>query len=355
MTTLYKVTANGLARLQRGRLVSEDVLEGWIAANPRLIGLDVLVLGRQVATECGGRIDILALDADGGLVVIELKRDRTPRDIVAQVLDYASWVRRLTTRQIHELATEKLRRPLNDAFRETFDSSLPETLNGSHSMVIVASEFDASSKRIVEYLADEHKLSINTAFFNVFEQDGQQFLATDWLLDQEEVVERAATRNRAPWTGLYYVNVGQSEHRTWTDMSRYGFVSAGQGPRWALSLKKLKPGDKFFAYQKGAGYVGFGEVTAEAVMARDFLVDAKPLLECELEAPNMADNRDDPDKAEWVAGVHWLKIFPIAQARTFTGIFASQHVVCKLSDPTTLAFLKEQFGDGSGPVTSPSS
>ncbi len=41
-------------------------------------------------TPHGGRVDLLALDSKGALYVIELKRDKTPRDVVAQALDYAS-------------------------------------------------------------------------------------------------------------------------------------------------------------------------------------------------------------------------------------------------------------------------
>lgn len=64
------------------------MIEGWIARQPDLLGLDLLMIGRQVNTEFGGRIDLLRIDPDGNLVIIELKRDRTPREIIAQVLDY---------------------------------------------------------------------------------------------------------------------------------------------------------------------------------------------------------------------------------------------------------------------------
>ena len=40
-------------------------------------------------------MDLLALAPDASLVLIELKRERTPRDVVAQALDYAAWVERL--------------------------------------------------------------------------------------------------------------------------------------------------------------------------------------------------------------------------------------------------------------------
>lgn len=53
------------------------------------------MVGRQVGTEHGGWIDLLAIAPDGTLVVAELKCDKTPREVVAQALDYASWIESL--------------------------------------------------------------------------------------------------------------------------------------------------------------------------------------------------------------------------------------------------------------------
>jgi RecB family endonuclease NucS len=60
--------------------------------DPSMLGIDVLLVGRQVTTASYGRIDLLAIDDEANLVVLELKRNKTPREIVAQALDYASWV-----------------------------------------------------------------------------------------------------------------------------------------------------------------------------------------------------------------------------------------------------------------------
>ncbi|MGA2345741.1 MAG: endonuclease NucS domain-containing protein, partial [Candidatus Sulfotelmatobacter sp.] len=162
VTKLYQINGRELVPIGRTRLETEDQLQEWIARDPRLIGMDVLVLGREVFTDFDGRIDILGLDRDGNLVIIECKRDLTPRDVVAQILDYASWVASLNTRDVHNIAQQKIGKPLGNAFQERFDTTLPETLNSSHSLVIVASEFDPSSKRIVEYLSESHGVAINT-------------------------------------------------------------------------------------------------------------------------------------------------------------------------------------------------
>ena len=160
MTRLYRLSGDALVPVARGRLANENMIEGWIARQPDLLGLDILVIGRQVVTDFGGRIDLLGLDAEGNLVIVELKRDRTPREIIAQILDYASWVRTLTTRHVHQIAQDYLQGRLDAVFRERFDAALPQTLNETHTMVIVASAFDASSQRIVRYLAEAHDIAM---------------------------------------------------------------------------------------------------------------------------------------------------------------------------------------------------
>lgn len=347
MTRLWGINNNGLEALPVERLNSEDRLEAWLADDIGILSHDLLLIGRQVTTAHGGRIDLLAINEDGALSIIELKQDKTPRDIVAQVLDYASWVRRLDTPLVHEIADAFWKakgRTFVDAFREKFDAFPPEPLNSSHSMIIVASTLDPASERIVEYLSQEHDIGINTAFFTIFRDADRQYLSADWLMDQEEVVERTERKVKAPWTGFKYVNAGESEHRAWADMRRYNFVAAGHGPQWSRQLiERLVMDDKIYVYQKGAGYVGFGRTIGEAVMAKDLLIDGVPLLDHALNQPGLAHDRDDPELAEYVVPVQWIRTFDAAEAKTFPGIFASQHVVCKLSDPATLAFLEKEF------------
>ena len=81
-------------------LPTESLLEQMIVAAPRLLSEDWLLIGQQEDTGFGGRIDLLAITPDGSLVMIELKRNRTPRDVVAQALDYASWLGNLQAEEI---------------------------------------------------------------------------------------------------------------------------------------------------------------------------------------------------------------------------------------------------------------
>jgi hypothetical protein len=44
------------------------------------------------------------MDRRGDLIILELKKDKTPREITAQILDYASWVKDLFYSNTPQLA-----------------------------------------------------------------------------------------------------------------------------------------------------------------------------------------------------------------------------------------------------------
>jgi Endonuclease NucS len=342
---LWQVQGQDLQEINHEALNDEQRLEDWVVKDPSILGIDVLLIGRQVTTASHGRIDLLAIDGEANLVVLELKRDKTPREIVAQALDYASWVNDLSYEQIETITKNFTAKPLSQAFSDHYGFSIPQTVNGNHSMVILASELDDSSERIVQYLGDQYGVPINVLFFTFFKTASSEFVGRAWLKDPEEVQERTQARNQAPWSGFYFVNVGEGDHRNWDDCRKYGFLAAGQGEKYGNAMKKLKPSDLVFAYMKGIGYVGFGTVTQSATMVRDFVPDGsdKKLLDLPLKQPNLSDHKDDPTLSEWVVGVKWEKTFERDQAKRFQGIFANQNIVCLLRDPSTVDFLRKEF------------
>jgi len=167
--------------------------------------------------------------------------------------------------------------------------------------------------------------------------------------DEDDEEEPAWMPQTKTWDGFWFVNVGETigktEYRNWDDCQTYGFLAAGYGPRYSGDLKKLQLGAKVFAYMKGLGYVGYGEVIQEAVMASDFIPQGPflPLLEIPDIDENMGHDADDEDFAEWVVGIRWHKTFDRDEAKRFPGAFAGRHVVCKLSEPKTLEFLRKEF------------
>ena len=80
---------------QLGLQERRDIQE-WIAANPGILGEDLLIIGKEFSgfDRTDERLDLLAVDADGKLVVIELKRDDTGADAHWQAIKYASYLHR---------------------------------------------------------------------------------------------------------------------------------------------------------------------------------------------------------------------------------------------------------------------
>jgi len=96
--------------------VDELTLEGWIVECPELVGERLLILGRQLAEfeEDQGRLDVLAVDDAGELVLIELKVTENFRVTDLQALGYAG---AYATRTTDDLA-HTLRRTLQRAARQ---------------------------------------------------------------------------------------------------------------------------------------------------------------------------------------------------------------------------------------------
>ncbi|HMC65323.1 MAG TPA: endonuclease NucS domain-containing protein [Gemmataceae bacterium] len=188
---LWQVSrGDALIECTEASLDLEARLEEWLARDISLVSDDLLVIGRQVETAFGGVIDLLCIDREGDLVITELKRDKTPREITAQVLDYASWVSDLSRDAISTIAAQHFgsATSLEDAFRKRFSEELPESLNENHRMLIVASKIDSSSERIVKYLSTNYGVNINVVTFHYFKPaDSSEFLARVFLIDPNQV------------------------------------------------------------------------------------------------------------------------------------------------------------------------
>ena len=187
---LWKIEGGeSLREITRAPLELESRLESWLERDIPILDRDLLVIGRQVKPDFGGIIDLLCLDHSEDLVVVELKRDKTPREITPQALDYGSWVKDLSDERIRSIAGRHLApRELDEAFKQRFGTEIPETLNENHRMLIVASEIDSSSESIIKYLSDTYVVNINAATFHYFKvENGAELLARIFLIEPEHV------------------------------------------------------------------------------------------------------------------------------------------------------------------------
>lgn len=352
-TAIWRID-DGIKRVEYSAIEAESRLEGILQTDLAIIDPGLMVIGRQVQTAYGKVIDLLAVNSEGNLNVIELKRGRAPREAVAQLLDYATWVQSLTNEEIKDIyAAFDKDREFEEAFVDYFGTDPPEILNENHSLVVVGTELDNSTERIIDYLSTNFGVPVNAVFFQYYKEGASEFLARTWLIDPQQVEAQASKASarrggKEPWNGRdFYVSLGEGEHRNWDDCARYGFVSAGQGKWYSSTLHLLFPGARVFVCIPKTGYVGVGTVIEKAIPVRQFMVDAnggkKPLLEMALEAPHMDENADDQELSEYVVRIQWVRTETRDSAVWEKGMFANQNSACKLRNRYTLERLYRHF------------
>ena len=177
----------------------ESVLEEWLESNPDGVIEDgpLLIIGRQITTDLGKSIDLLGVDRDGNVVVVELKRDRTPRDVIAQALEYAAFAAKLDAAALEGILGEY--RPdepqgLAEQHREYFDQTEAVAFNKDQRIVIIGQQVTPEIRQTALFLGAKG-VQVTCAEFSFFQAaDGGR------LLSQEIVVggnKRSRTGGRA--------------------------------------------------------------------------------------------------------------------------------------------------------------
>ncbi|MCC6607150.1 MAG: DUF91 domain-containing protein [Anaerolineae bacterium] len=191
-----------------GDYYHEQDLENWLEQNPQILtdGEPLLVISRQPATPFSGVPDLIGLDEDGNTVVIELKRGRPPRDVLAQALEYAAWLASLSSDEIERLASSYLQtRTLAEAWQETFAGevgdgvadtavSLPANLQlNSHQRIFVVVEGNDDRITAVARYLRTLGVDINLIEFRYYRiKSGEEMLDVELVVGPEQ--DSPATR-----------------------------------------------------------------------------------------------------------------------------------------------------------------
>ncbi|MCY4412673.1 MAG: endonuclease NucS [Caldilineaceae bacterium] len=183
---------------------TEETLHDWLESNPEGILEDneLLIIGREVLTDLGGYIDLLGVDPAGNVVVVELKRGRTPRDTVAQALEYSAFVERLDVDQLETISRTYMDdESLNFAehHRQHFDLSESDAVafNKDQRIVIVCQEVAPQISETAKFLNSKgvNVTCVEFAFFQA--QDGARLMSQEIVVGEEsrrpvQVISKAA-------------------------------------------------------------------------------------------------------------------------------------------------------------------
>ena len=195
---------NKLIIAEETTIDSEVDLESWFERNPLALIKDetVLWIGRQTrAQDEEGTLvpDLLGVDSDGNLVIVEFKRGRTPRDVVAQLLEYAAWANELPEEDIHGMTDTYLGEPdefkgktFLKAFHEVFD--IPETdnlppLNRKLRLFVIAGDIHPRVARVCRFLRTTYKMDISCIAVSKFQtESNDEIISTETKVGDEEIV-----------------------------------------------------------------------------------------------------------------------------------------------------------------------
>jgi hypothetical protein len=182
---LFTVEAGQATPVGRRDLASLEMqerahLQEWILANPDVIGPGVKIITSEYdrwqtasGTPVLDRLDVLGIDAEGRLVVVELKRDIAPHTVHMQAINYAAMVSRLAADDVADLYAATQTRSGVTMDREAASTALETELLLSAEgirhprVVLIASDFPPSVTASVVWL-NEQKVDISLIRFRVY-------------------------------------------------------------------------------------------------------------------------------------------------------------------------------------------
>ena len=190
------VGEDDLSRVPESELDTEANLERRLVRTDgaKIGDVEVMYTGRQGSPGDGGIFDLVGVDERGDTVVVELKRGRAPRDIVAQALEYAAELRNVDYDYLNDQYSEFVREEqgdrdevlgLREAHAQFFgldDTLSAREFNDTQRLVLVGTEFRDSSLNMADMLR-EHGIDVVAVEYSTYmdEKNDVELLTTDGI------------------------------------------------------------------------------------------------------------------------------------------------------------------------------
>lgn len=187
-TSIKKLEEKKLSQLG---VKERNHLQEWIASNPQALGEDLLIIQKEFNgfNDTNERLDLLALDKQGIIVVIENKLDDSGRDVTWQALKYASYCSNLTKDQIRNIFQDYLKKSLStesaeEKLAEFFEKEYEEislNMGAGQRIIMVAGKFRKEVTSTVLWLMN-YKIRIQCFKATPFVLGEQWFLTVEQIL-----------------------------------------------------------------------------------------------------------------------------------------------------------------------------
>lgn len=232
-------------------------LQEWIAKNPESLNEELLIVQKEFAgfDDTNERLDLLALDKDGNLVIIENKLDDTGRDVVWQALKYTSYCSTLTTEQIikiyqsylNSIGSEEDSKELILEFLQIENSSKLILNSNDQRIMFVANNYRKEVTSTVFWLL-EHEIQIQCFKATPFSMSDQLLLNIEQIIPPPDTKELMISINEKKKEKQKSDTIIESENRLnrfWSQFKQF-FADSGHEHLDRVSVKPRY-------------YIGFGK------------------------------------------------------------------------------------------------
>ncbi len=193
---MYKVDkANKtLKRMEKTTFFNEKLkerydIQEWVEKSPEIIDEDLLIIGKEVPLPSDIRIDLLAIDKKSNLVIIELKRDDSGRNVDWQAIKYASYCSNFTNIEIFRQYAEYLGTTEDEAetrIEKFIEAENFDELNNSQRIILVSKEFHSDVISSVLWLRDSGIEVSCVRFTPYIDDNGDLFIAPTKIIPLPE-------------------------------------------------------------------------------------------------------------------------------------------------------------------------
>lgn len=242
-------------------IVSTAKAENTSELNYEIFGENLLFLDNQIKTHDNTRTDIIAIDENGALVIIELKKDEGKLGVEMQALQYLSAFSNYKGEDClkHTKTLEK-----RDIINDFLDDNIAiADINKNSRIILIARYFDTALFSMGQWLA-EQGVSFKCIAYEPIEIENKQFINFSVVFEQSahnhKYKLKFAGEQRKP--GVFWHNIGGTSINWWKYNIENKVITAGfdnaKGDRGEEILKNYIKGDIVFAYISQKGCVGYG-------------------------------------------------------------------------------------------------
>ncbi|MBK9148877.1 MAG: hypothetical protein IPM12_13800 [Flavobacteriales bacterium] len=237
--------------------IEEKHIEDFVAGHlDEVVPQDHLMLIAQ-ERKGGEEADIFALDQNGVLFIFELKRWRSNKENLLQVLRYGQIFGRYEYEELEDLAKKRnqLKGSLREAHKIYFELEAPldeSQFNKDQVFVVVTNGMDQDTLEAISYWSKKG-LRIDSLTYKLYKIEDRPFIYFNVYNPLKEAIPEVGR-------GIYVVNTNASfQPEAWRDMLGTPKASAYYDRKMAVA--KIAKGSTVYLYHTGVGVIAKGKTT----------------------------------------------------------------------------------------------